>query len=157
MRSFALILGSIILFISISVFATASPSSSLLESIKDAAKRSSLDPKLVEAVVAVESNFNPYATSHKGAMGLMQVMPSTADDCEVHEPYHAVNNLMGACECLRRLINRYEGNLKWALAAYNAGPTNVDRYQGIPPFPETQSYVAKILKKYTQLKRRKHP
>ena len=90
-------------------------------------------------------------------MGLMQVMPSTADDCEVHEPYHAVNNLMGACECLRRLINRYEGNLKWALAAYNAGPTNVDRYQGIPPFPETQSYVAKILKKYTHLKRRKHP
>ena len=85
----------------------------------------------------------------------MQVMPKTADSCEVHEPYHAVNNLMGACECLRKLINRYRGNLKLALAAYNAGPTNVDKHKGIPPFPETQSYVKKILSKYSQLRKNK--
>jgi soluble lytic murein transglycosylase-like protein len=124
----------------------------LLQSIEDAAKRSFLDPKLVQAVVSVESNFNSKATSHKGAMGLMQVMPETADACEVHEPHHALNNLMGACECLRKLLNRYQGNLALALAAYNAGPSNVDRYQGIPPFPETQKYVRKILGKYQQMK-----
>ncbi len=124
----------------------------LRQNIEDAAKRSFLDPKLVEAVVAVESNFDSKATSHKGAMGLMQVMPETADSCEVHEPYHAVNNLMGACECLRKLINRYRGNLSLALAAYNAGPTNVDRYKGIPPFKETRNYVRKILERYEKLK-----
>ncbi len=127
----------------------------LLQNIEDAAKRSYLDPKLVQAVIFVESNFNSKATSSKGAMGLMQVMPKTADSCEVHEPYHAVNNLMGACECLRKLINRYRGNLKLALAAYNAGPTNVDKHKGIPPFPETQSYVKKILSKYSQLRKNK--
>lgn len=125
----------------------------LLQSIEDAARRSYLDPKLVEAVIAIESNFNSKATSHKGAMGLMQVMPKTADSCEVHEPYHAVNNLMGACECLRKLINRYRGNLKLALAAYNAGPSNVDKHRGIPPFPETRAYVKKILSKYSELKK----
>ena len=87
----------------------------------------------------------------------MQLMPSTADFCEVHDPYHALNNLMGACECLRKLINRYQGNLSLALAAYNAGPTNVDRFGGIPPFPETRNYIKKILKKYSELKKAKNP
>jgi soluble lytic murein transglycosylase-like protein len=137
------------------IFATTSFSAlspKLLQNIEDAAKRSYLDPKLVQAVIAVESNFDSKATSHKGAMGLMQVMPKTADACDVHEPHHAVNNLMGACECLRRLINRYRGNLSLALAAYNAGPSNVDRHKGIPPFPETKAYVKRILFKYSELK-----
>ena len=138
-----------------SQFALAALNPKLIQSIEDAANRSFLDPKLVQAVVAVESNFNSKATSHKGAMGLMQVMPETADSCEVHEPHHAVNNLMGACECLRKLINRYQGNLSLALAAYNAGPSNVDRYKGIPPFPETRSYVKKILDKYSKLREKK--
>lgn len=138
-----------------SQFALAALNPKLIQSIEDAANRSFLDPKLVQAVVAVESNFNSKATSHKGAMGLMQVMPETADSCEVHEPHHAVNNLMGACECLRKLINRYQGNLSLALAAYNAGPSNVDRYKGIPPFPETRSYVKKILDKYSKLRGKK--
>jgi soluble lytic murein transglycosylase-like protein len=125
---------------------------SLHEKIKDAAFRSSLDPKLVEAVIKVESNYKPRATSNKGAMGLMQVMPQTADACEIHDPYHAVNNVMGACECLRRLINRYQGNLKLALAAYNAGPTSVERYGGIPPFKETMEYVKKVLRIYSDLR-----
>jgi len=137
-------------------FVLAALTPKLIQSIEDAASRSFLDPKLVQAVIAVESNFNPHATSPKGAMGLMQVMPETADSCEVHEPHHAVNNLMGACECLRKLINRYQGNLSLALAAYNAGPSNVDRYKGIPPFPETKSYVKKILEKYSKLKGSKH-
>lgn len=134
----------------LSLFAAVSPQ--LIQNIEDAAKRSFLDPKLVQAVVAVESNFDSKATSHKGAMGLMQVMPETADYCDVHEPHHAVNNLMGACECLRKLINRYQGNLQLALAAYNAGPANVERYKGIPPFKETRNYVKRILRKYSELK-----
>ena len=149
----SLIIFLILLFYPLSLLSAVSPT--LLQTIEDAAKRSYLDPKLVEAIVAVESNFNSKATSHKGAMGLMQVMPKTADSCEVHEPHHAVNNLMGACECLRKLINRYRGNLKLALAAYNAGPFNVDKHGGIPPFPETRSYVKKILSKYEKLKKQR--
>jgi len=140
-------------YLTLSTTSFSALSSKLLQNIEDAAKRSYLDPKLVQAVIAVESNFDSKATSHKGAMGLMQVMPKTADICDVHEPHHAVNNLMGACECLRRLLNRYRGNLSLALAAYNAGPTNVDRHKGIPPFPETKAYVKKILSKYSELKR----
>lgn len=122
------------------------------QQIRDAARRSSLDPFLVKAVVSVESNFKSKATSHKGAMGLMQVMPKTAEEKGIQQPYHATNNLMGACDYLRELINRYRGNLEWALAAYNAGPRNVDKYKGIPPFSETQSYVKKVMKTYRGLK-----
>lgn len=125
---------------------------SLHQKIQDAALRSSLDPLLVQAVVQVESGYKPSATSKKGAMGLMQVMPDTADGCDIHDPYNSVNNLMGACECLRKLVNRFGGNMKLALAAYNAGPHNVERYQGIPPFPETVEYVKKVLRIYSNLK-----
>lgn len=120
----------------------------LKQKIRDAAVRSFLDPKLVEAVIKVESSFNVSARSPKGAMGLMQVMPDTADFCDIQEPFHAVNNLMGACDCLRKLINKYRGNLELALAAYNAGVRNVEKYRGIPPFPETRAYVKKILALY---------
>ena len=120
----------------------------LSQEIAEAARRSSLDPQLVAAIVQVESNFNHKATSNKGAKGLMQVMDATAGECEIHDPYHVVNNLMGACSCLRKLIDRYRGDIKLALAAYNAGPRNVDRYKGIPPFKETQNYVKKILALY---------
>ncbi len=138
-----------LIFILSAASASASPVSvSLKQKIHDAAVRSFLDPKLVEAVVRVESGFNIKARSKKGAMGLMQVMPGTADSCEIQEPYHAVNNLMGACDCLRLLINRYQGDLTLALAAYNAGAHNVEKYRGVPPFPETQSYVKKILSLY---------
>jgi soluble lytic murein transglycosylase-like protein len=140
------------LVITLAVFQIAAVSPPLLERIKDAALRSSIDPKLVQAVVQAESNFKTKAVSKKGAMGLMQVTPATADECEIHDPYHAVNNLMGACDCLRKLINRYRGNVSLALAAYNAGPSNVDKYHGVPPFKETKDYVKKVLKIYESLK-----
>ncbi len=130
----------------------AAPSSDLLLKIRDAAIRSSLDPMLVEAIVKTESNFSPSAKSPKGALGLMQVMPSTADECEISAPTHALDNLMGACECLRKLINRYRGDLPLALAAYNAGTKAVQRYGGIPPFPETQKYVRRVLSRYDELR-----
>ena len=128
-------------------------SPTLRTEVVDAATRAHLDPRLVEAVVRVESNFKPWATSPKGAMGLMQVMPSTADRCGIANPYHPLDNLMGACDCLRELINRYRGNLELALAAYNAGPRNVDRFGGIPPFAETRQYVRKVLSTYASLKK----
>jgi soluble lytic murein transglycosylase-like protein len=127
----------------------------LQQKIQDAARRASLDPKLVAAIIRVESNFKPRAVSPKGAMGLMQVMPKTAEASDITAPYHTVNNLMGACEYLRSLINRYRGNLKLALAAYNAGPGNVERHGGIPPFTETRQYVRKVLGFYDELKKKK--
>lgn len=125
----------------------------LNQRIEDAALRSALDPSLIKAVVQVESNFESTATSSKGAMGLMQVMPKTAEAQGIRQPYHATENLMGACDYLRTLINKYRGNLKWALAAYNAGPGNVEKYGGIPPFKETQLYVKKVLGLYRKLKK----
>lgn len=125
----------------------------LKQRIHEAATRAFLDPKLVEALIRVESNFEPQARSPKDAMGLMQVIPSTADACEIHDPFNTVNNLMGACDCLRKLINRYRGNIPLALAAYNAGPGAVEKYHGIPPFRETQNYVKRILQIYKNLRR----
>lgn len=121
--------------------------------IRDAAARWSLDPKLVAAIIKVESNFKPEAKSPKGAMGLMQVMPKTASQSGIHAPYHPLDNLMGACEYLRLLMNKYKRKLPLVLAAYNAGPGNVDKYKGIPPFRETRHYVKSVLAIYDQLKK----
>ncbi|NBT57493.1 lytic transglycosylase domain-containing protein [bacterium] len=121
--------------------------------IQDAAMRSALDPSLIKAVVQVESNFESRATSRKGAMGLMQVMPKTAEAQGIRQPYHVSENLMGACDYLRSLINRYRGNLRWALAAYNAGPKNVEKYRGVPPFKETKLYVNKVMALYQRFKK----
>ncbi len=130
------------------------PAADLKVKIRDAAVRAALDPSLVEAVVRVESNFHPNATSNKGARGLMQVIPKTATELQIDDAYHPASNLMGACEYLRKLLNRYQGNVRFALAAYNAGPSNVDRYGGIPPFAETREYVRKVMDIYQSLKRK---
>ena len=108
-----------------------------------------LDPKLVDSVVRVESAYNPSAVSHKGALGLMQLMPDTARRLEVDDPFDPEQNVRGGIRELERLIERYSGNLQLALAAYNAGEGAVERHRGIPPFQETRDYVARVLSLYT--------
>ncbi|MEE2775332.1 MAG: lytic transglycosylase domain-containing protein [Acidobacteriota bacterium] len=112
------------------------------------ARQKRLDPGLVEAVVRVESAFKPKATSHKGAMGLMQLMPQTARELGVRNAYDVDENLRGGTTYLRRMIDRFDGNLQWALAGYNAGPEAVQRYRGIPPYRETTDYVKRVLSIY---------
>ncbi len=116
--------------------------------INSACERHGVDPSLVHAVVKVESDFNPYAMSNKGAMGLMQLMPQTADVLNVKHSFDPAENIDGGVKYLKYLIDRYEGNLSLALAAYNSGETAVKRWGTIPPYKETQNYVQRILKIY---------
>ena len=113
----------------------------------EAARRHSLDPALVQAVVAVESGFRPDAVSAKGAQGLMQLMPATARSLGVKDSLDPADNLDGGTRHLRGLIERYNGDVKRALAAYNAGEGAVARHGGVPPYPETVAYVRKVLER----------
>jgi hypothetical protein len=115
------------------------------DEIKEIAGRYGLSPGLVESVIRVESAFNASAVSRKGAQGLMQLMPQTATSLGVRNAFDPKQNIEGGVRHLRYLIDRYPGNLPLALAAYNAGAGAVDTYRGIPPYPETQDYVRKIL------------
>ena len=116
--------------------------------IRSASDRYGVDPRLVEAIIAVESAFDPGAVSPKGAMGLMQLMPETADRYAVQNPFDPLQNISGGIRYLRDLLSRFHGNLRLALAAYNAGETAVNMYQGVPPYRETRTYVKRVLRRY---------
>jgi soluble lytic murein transglycosylase-like protein len=117
-------------------------------------KQHGLDWRLVTAIMAAESSFNPCAVSPKGAMGLMQIMPAVAREYEVspNEEFDPDENVRAGVLLLKRLNKRYKGNLKLTVAAYNAGEGNVARYGGIPPFKETRNYVKKVLGYHSDLK-----
>jgi soluble lytic murein transglycosylase-like protein len=116
--------------------------------IDEVARRHSVDPNLVRAMIKVESNFNPRARSRKGAMGLMQLMPSTARELNVYNPYDPAQNLDGGIRHIKSLLEQNGGDVALSLAAYNAGQGAVNRHGGVPRYRETQSYVKRITEMY---------
>jgi soluble lytic murein transglycosylase len=126
----------------------APPLGSYADLIAPIAASHGLDPELIRAVIRAESNFDPLALSHKGARGLMQLMPGTAARFAVADPFDPEENIRGGVQYLRFLRDRFDGQLPLILAAYNAGENAVRRHGGIPPYPETRKYVARILEEY---------
>jgi hypothetical protein len=114
--------------------------------IDQVSSREGVDPRLVRAVIQVESAYQPGARSRKGAMGLMQLMPATAKRYSVADPYDPGSNIEAGIRHLKALVDRFGSELSLALAAYNAGEAAVERFRGIPPYPETQNYVKQVLR-----------
>ncbi|MCL5024247.1 MAG: transglycosylase SLT domain-containing protein [Nitrospirae bacterium] len=127
---------------------TAAPEKDFSRIVEDKANKYDLDPSLLHAVIKTESNGNPRAVSRKGAMGLMQLMPTTADDLDVRNPFDPEENIDGGTRYLKYLIEKFGGDLTLALAAYNAGPKTVERTRSVPQIPETKQYVKRVLSLY---------
>ncbi|MCK5837332.1 MAG: lytic transglycosylase domain-containing protein [Desulfobacula sp.] len=121
--------------------------------IKKAQKKYGVEFSLIKAVIQIESDFDPAAVSKKGAKGLMQIMPANFKSLFVEDPFNPSQNIMGGALYLQRLLKRYAYKLPLVLAAYNAGNKAVDKYQRIPPYKETQNYVRKVMKTYSQYKK----
>jgi soluble lytic murein transglycosylase-like protein len=137
----------------VSSVSTQDASRSFQALIRRSAAETRVDPVLIEAVIARESAFDSRATSAAGAHGLMQLMPSTAVALGVSDSYDPEQNIRGGARYLRLLLDRFNGNVRLALAAYNAGPGAVERYAGIPPYKETRAYVGQVLSTYESLRR----
>jgi len=120
--------------------------------IQEASRRHGVDFYLLKAIIQAESSFNPHAISKKGARGLMQIMPQNYPALNIKDPFDPRQNIMGGTRYFRKLYDRYNGKLALSLSAYNAGPTIVDRYKRIPPIPETERYVEKVMRFYRQYK-----
>lgn len=120
--------------------------------IHENAKRFGVTPKLVFAVIKAESDFNPRAVSRTGARGLMQLMPDTAAKLNVTDSFNPRENIRGGTQHLAYLLDRYHGNVRLAVAAYNAGEGAVDRFGGIPPYEETQQYVRAVMDVYVRIR-----
>ena len=127
---------------------TASVPADLMSIFQEAAQTYGVDVNLLTAIARQESNFTASATSSSGAMGIMQLMPATAQGLGVNDAYNPYENIMGGAKYISQLLSRYNGDVSLALAAYNAGSGNVAKYGGIPPFAETQNYVSKVLGYY---------
>ena len=123
-------------------------STSLDAYFEEASEKYNVDVKLLKAIAHAESNFNPNATSSSGAMGVMQLMPSTAKSLGITDAYNAYDNIMGGAKVISQHLANYNGDVSLALAAYNAGSGNVAKYGGVPPFTETQNYIKKVLAYY---------
>jgi soluble lytic murein transglycosylase-like protein len=118
--------------------------------IQAASNRFGVDPALVEAVIQVESGFDPNAISTSGAAGLMQLMAATANQYSVNDRHNPRENINAGVEHLKKLMDRFDGDITLAVAAYNAGASAVERYEGIPPYPETRRYVSKVMNFHSQ-------
>lgn len=118
---------------------------SLEEIITEASEKYHVPKELITAIIKTESDFDPNATSGSGAQGLMQLMPATARELGVTDAYDPYQNVMGGTKYISQMLDKYDGDVKLALAAYNAGSGNVAKYGGIPPFQETQNYVVKVM------------
>ncbi|HUO16371.1 MAG TPA: lytic transglycosylase domain-containing protein [Verrucomicrobiae bacterium] len=128
------------------------PRADLSTVVNEASDRYRLDPDLVSSVIKAESGFNARAVSPKGAQGLMQLMPGTASELGVPNPFDPAANVNGGTRYLRELMERYDFDIVKALAAYNAGPQRVERYGGVPPYYETRAYVARVVKDFNKKK-----
>ena len=120
--------------------------------ISEAARRNGLSTSLLKALIHVESYFNPRAVSKKGAMGLMQIMPENLPLLNIDDPFDPWENVMGGAAYLKAMLERFSGQLPLALAAYNAGPAAVEKYNDIPPYPETRRYVRRVMKYFNLYK-----
>jgi len=122
--------------------------------IQEASRKTGVSSDLIKAVIMAESSGNPNAVSQKNAKGLMQLMDSTATEVGVKDPFNPVENIHGGAKYLSKLLRKFQGNLRHALAAYNAGPSVVEKYHGVPPFKETQQYVNKVLAFYNHFRKK---